>query len=76
MFLPFIVTSVEETTLGANQLLKDMKRLKWKVESNSVHHEMEDDDLQLSSESQSPRPTLITLNPMEIRTFIVEVKFQ
>ncbi|XP_049857125.1 lysosomal alpha-mannosidase-like isoform X1 [Schistocerca gregaria] len=72
VFAPFSIKSARETTLGANQWLSDSKRLKWRVESNDIHRDTysrhsssyyyDDDDL------------TITLNPMQIRTFIIEVK--
>ena len=35
LFSTFEVTSVEELTLGANQLLKDAKRLHWNVDGRA-----------------------------------------
>nr|CAD7203986.1 unnamed protein product [Timema douglasi] len=36
LFSPFTIVSARETTLGANQWLKDSDRLVWQVESNEV----------------------------------------
>lgn len=70
MFYPFTITSVLETTLGANLPLKDLKRLNWKSESNSVHSAPNFDH-----EPVPQNTTEVTLHPMEIRTFIVEVQY-
>lgn len=42
IFVPFMIESVKETTLGANQLLKENKRFQWKSEDIP----MEKDNLQ------------------------------
>ncbi|XP_022199948.2 lysosomal alpha-mannosidase isoform X2 [Nilaparvata lugens] len=65
LFSAFKIVSAQETVLGANLLLKDMQRLKWNSESNYI-------------KKQGPSQTLtdfnVTLKPMQIRTFIIEVQ--
>ena len=36
LFSTFTILSIEETTLGGNQWLKDMDRMKWEAETNDV----------------------------------------
>ncbi|XP_038060793.1 lysosomal alpha-mannosidase-like [Patiria miniata] len=69
LFEPFVITNLEEMTLSANEPLADEKRLQWNV-----------------TDSPSPTPPAVkpvpvppstltvSLNPMEIRTFIATVK--
>ncbi|XP_012271344.1 lysosomal alpha-mannosidase isoform X1 [Orussus abietinus] len=66
----FTVTSVHETTLGANQWLEDEQRLKWESEANDAYR----NDLNTNPQRVPEDGTTITLKPMEIRTFIVEIK--
>nr|CAD7590765.1 unnamed protein product [Timema genevievae] len=71
LFSPFTIVSARETTLGANQWLKDLDRLVWQVESNEVFETF----------SEKPKyqdnidPMTITLTPMQIRTFILDVDY-
>uniref|UniRef100_A0A1W7RA88 Alpha-mannosidase n=1 Tax=Hadrurus spadix TaxID=141984 RepID=A0A1W7RA88_9SCOR len=68
LFKAFQVTSFQEATLGANQNIGDVSQLRWSsVEKNSYPKYMK-----WSKSGQSPL-TNITLNPMEIRTFILTV---
>ncbi|RZF46632.1 hypothetical protein LSTR_LSTR014959 [Laodelphax striatellus] len=67
LFSAFKVVSAEETTLGANLLLKDLQRLKWKSQSNYI-------EKQGLSDQQTLTDFNVTLKPMQIRTFIVEVE--
>uniref|UniRef100_A0A1B6DE70 Alpha-mannosidase n=1 Tax=Clastoptera arizonana TaxID=38151 RepID=A0A1B6DE70_9HEMI len=69
IFSPFKIISVKEVTLGGNLLLKNMKRLKWmKGSSKKQRTKTIDDKVQKDNRN-------IKLSPMEIRSFIVEVKF-
>lgn len=63
------MTSLRETTLGANQWLEDNERLEWSIQ---------DDDADKAQMSKSQRETddlEITLTPMQIRTFIADVVY-
>ena len=69
LFSTFTITSIEETTLGGNQWLKDLDRMKWEAETNDV--------LQTQGTSTplveiGEGVTNVLLKPMEIRTFIVK----
>uniref|UniRef100_A0A1B6CDC3 Alpha-mannosidase n=1 Tax=Clastoptera arizonana TaxID=38151 RepID=A0A1B6CDC3_9HEMI len=68
IFKPFTILSIKETNLGSNQWIEDVTRLVWYKESN----EMKDYVRHYSSVYNLPE---ISLNPMEIRTFIIEVIF-
>jgi len=68
IFKPFSITWVRETTLGANQWLDEVSRLIWKKEDNRV-----DDNEEQVKPQDLPEITLI---PMAIKTFIIEVSFQ
>lgn len=87
VFRSFDVASIRETTLAANQWFEKAKRLMFTAETNnqSATFEAEYPD----GESDQGTPTVdsksaaapsdkftITLNPMEIRTFIVEMKWK
>ncbi|XP_031630105.1 lysosomal alpha-mannosidase-like [Contarinia nasturtii] len=71
VFQSLDVKSIRETTLSANQWLNEVKRLHFKANdenSNEVNLSMETFTSEASNDFQ------ITLNAMEIRTFIVELK--
>ncbi|CAD1474134.1 unnamed protein product, partial [Heterotrigona itama] len=70
LFATFTVVSIKETTLGGNQWIQDMNRLKWESETNDVF-QMED-NLSHSVEMEGSVINVL-LKPMEIRTFIVEI---
>ncbi|XP_048473752.1 lysosomal alpha-mannosidase [Rhincodon typus] len=67
LFSAFKITSVEEMSLGFNQRKQDVSRLSWKtrpgrrVKSVSSHKASSD--------------YVVVLNPMEIRTFRVHIKY-
>ncbi|XP_011309552.1 lysosomal alpha-mannosidase-like [Fopius arisanus] len=70
LFAYFTIKEVRETTLGANQWIEDMRRLKWVIQSNEVP-----DQLQESVTLPVNNGTIaILLNPMEIRTFIISIE--
>lgn len=66
LFAPFTVSSIRETTLGANQWLEDNTRLIWTDESG------------ISSTTRQPTDDIpnVVLEPMQIRTFIIEINRQ
>lgn len=101
LFTPFEITSIQETTLGANQWLKDNERLQFGTTgtleevvmdkySSFNESEMKNRRSWMDSlndlNSQKKRAVLIdvleddvndlviTLNPMQIRTFVIEIK--
>ncbi|XP_071865397.1 lysosomal alpha-mannosidase II isoform X2 [Bombus fervidus] len=70
LFTTFTIVSIKETTLGGNQWIDDVNRLKWESETNDV----------LKREEHFSHPVEIKegvinvlLQPFEIRTFIVEI---
>lgn len=84
MFHLFDIISIRETTLSANQWLEKVERLEFTAETdnksnisasqdklNEENPKMESNLYNLSKESFQ-----IILNPMEIRTFIVEMKWK
>ena len=58
----YTITSAEETMLGANQWALDSDRLVW------------DQSLSSSSVKQQKDETVITLDPMDIRTFVITIE--
>ncbi|RWS08571.1 lysosomal alpha-mannosidase-like protein [Dinothrombium tinctorium] len=70
LFTPFKITNAVEMTLSANQLLSSATRLKWKTKDDngliSSEHSFED-------HHGVNNELVITLYPMQIRTFIVDV---
>ncbi|XP_062846006.1 lysosomal alpha-mannosidase [Trichomycterus rosablanca] len=66
LFSTLKVVGASEMSLGANQWKEDMKRMQWNPSSDNLvkplHENMDD-----------PSPWEITLNPMEIRTFLLQV---
>jgi hypothetical protein len=73
LFKPFSIVRAQETTLGGNQWLSESHRFEWKSESNEVDSTLEDADSPLISEKDEDALT-ITLVPMQIRTFIVDIQ--
>ncbi|XP_045462132.1 lysosomal alpha-mannosidase isoform X1 [Harmonia axyridis] len=67
LFTPFEVTSIRETTLGANQWLSENSRLQFATED--VNFERNPRYIVVNAEDEFE----IRLNPMQIRTFIVDV---
>jgi lysosomal alpha-mannosidase len=64
LFTPFEITTVQETTLGANQWLEQNNRLQFSTKKNEKRATL----VQALDDYQ------ITLNPMQIRTFVIEFK--
>ncbi|XP_075216675.1 lysosomal alpha-mannosidase II isoform X3 [Lycorma delicatula] len=73
LFFPFNITSLRETNLGANLYVDELKRMQWKSESNSVYETRNNDFPGLFY--SLPSISSITLQPMQIRTFIIEVQY-
>ncbi|RXN26527.1 lysosomal alpha-mannosidase [Labeo rohita] len=65
LFSTLKVLGASEMSLGANQWKEDMNRLQWNPEKTSK-------PLPLSA--KDPSPGEVTLNPMEIRTFLLRVQ--
>lgn len=61
---------MEETTLGGNQWLADMNRMKWEIETNDILEKEENSSQPVKVEEQMIN---ILLKPMEIRTFVVKI---
>lgn len=74
------VASLRETTLSANQWLNEANRLQFKAEtvadeSNVIPVSEEySESNELEEENDDYTNFKITLNPMEIRTFVVKLK--
>lgn len=66
LFTPFEITGIQETVLGGNQWLKHNDRLEFGVEGvkgkRAVIVEAFNDDFKVS------------LSPMQIRTFVIDIK--
>lgn len=65
----FTIESIKETTLGANQLLSENKRMKWEPETNDI---MQNEESRQIVEIYDNIINIL-LKPMEIRTFILKV---
>jgi lysosomal alpha-mannosidase len=70
LFSVFDIVSAKETTLGGNRWLEKVKRMDWAVESNDIDLHQDYEVLRLDDDFN------VTLNPMQIRTFIVEVAYK
>lgn len=83
------MASIRETTLSANQWLDEAKRLNFTAKIENLHENRSSMDVlerdtilqshitgrHLSNRAmKDPNDLTITLNPMEIRTFIVELE--
>ncbi|XP_013367688.1 PREDICTED: lysosomal alpha-mannosidase isoform X1 [Chinchilla lanigera] len=66
LFSTFTIVHLQETTLAANQLRARASRLKWTPDTGPISH------------PTVPRldPASITLQPMEIRTFVASVQWK
>ncbi|XP_034939557.1 lysosomal alpha-mannosidase isoform X1 [Chelonus insularis] len=74
LFMNFDIIAVRETSLGGNQWIENMKRLKWQAESNEIEEEVENFSELTKSEDDIIN---VVMKPMEIRTFIItEYKFR
>lgn len=70
LFSAFSIQSIQETTLGANQLLSENNRLKWEPETNDIIPDKEGNIQPVEIHDDIIN---ILLKPMEIRTFILKV---
>ncbi|XP_075715232.1 lysosomal alpha-mannosidase [Rhinoderma darwinii] len=68
LFSTLSLSEVEEMTLSANLPKRKMNRMYWRAEGAS--------DLPNANNSSFLDPTNITLNPMEIRTFLATVQYR
>ncbi|KAB7502024.1 Lysosomal alpha-mannosidase [Armadillidium nasatum] len=67
------IKNIEELTLGANKLIKDNKRLKWKTRDEDVTFmERERNSYTLLTETTKNNPDIFTFSPMQIRTFVLK----
>ncbi|KAJ8675630.1 hypothetical protein QAD02_011416 [Eretmocerus hayati] len=66
----FNVQSVQETSLGVNQWINDVRRLKWYPETNEVPplDNYVTESLKVAGDS-----IIVRIKPMEIRTFVVKL---
>ncbi|XP_008550968.1 lysosomal alpha-mannosidase isoform X2 [Microplitis demolitor] len=71
LFANLEIVSVKETSLGGNQWIEDMNRLQWQTESNEVDDQPYDFTRVVKLEDGAIE---VTLNAMEIRTFILYIK--
>lgn len=65
LFKDFTVTKVTEMNLSANQQLKDKKMWDWNTNETQFH---------AYEYAKSQSKWKITLSPMQIRTYLVEIK--
>lgn len=88
LFLPFRILYYRETSLSANQYLNETERLKWSYVGQELNMENIQERSNATSDVMSNEVTeettqnipaddgmSITLGPMDIRTFIVKVKY-
>ncbi|XP_076427994.1 lysosomal alpha-mannosidase isoform X2 [Peromyscus maniculatus bairdii] len=66
LFQAFTITDLQETTLAANQPLSRASRLKWITDTGPTSYPA----------PSKLDPTSVTLQPMEIRTFVARVQWQ
>ncbi|XP_076428082.1 lysosomal alpha-mannosidase-like isoform X2 [Peromyscus maniculatus bairdii] len=66
LFQVFTITDLQETTLAANQPLSRASRLKWITNTGPTSYPA----------PSKLDPTSVTLQPMEIRTFVARVQWQ
>lgn len=66
LFKTFTINYLQETTLAANQPLSRVSRLKWMTDTGPISYPA----------PSRLDPTSITLQPMEIRTFLASVQWQ
>uniref|UniRef100_A0A8C4Q1D9 Alpha-mannosidase n=2 Tax=Eptatretus burgeri TaxID=7764 RepID=A0A8C4Q1D9_EPTBU len=69
MFSTLDVESFKEMTLGANLRLKDLHRLSWDTVERENEHRSK-----AMQEPTDPSDMMVTLQPMQIRTFLVRTK--
>ena len=67
LFTSFSISSIEEVTLGANLNINKLNRLKWNVQQDNSIPETG------SRPVSGSQDLIITLTPMQIRTFILDI---
>ncbi|KAM6216779.1 LOW QUALITY PROTEIN: lysosomal alpha-mannosidase-like [Rhynchocyon petersi] len=76
MFSTFVITRLEETTLAANQPRDTASRLQWTTSTAGAPDPALPPPASSSSFSSSLDLAAITLQPMEIRTFLASVRWK
>ncbi|XP_043267242.1 lysosomal alpha-mannosidase isoform X1 [Venturia canescens] len=71
LFAPFTLLSIHETTLGGNQWIEDVNKLKWYPESNDIDRGFFGN--YTSPLSVNDFEINVVMKPMEIRTFVIKV---
>jgi len=80
LFTSFEIISLNETTLGANQLLEENSRLKWNVGDclpgldDCINNHVPKIKAN-KRDRRALKDLLVTLSPMQIRTFLAKVNF-
>lgn len=68
LFTDFIITQVEEMSLGANQLKSEVNRLKWKAEGDQINEDT------LPIKKTTDNAFEVHLSPMQIKTFLITIE--
>ncbi|XP_039626448.1 lysosomal alpha-mannosidase [Polypterus senegalus] len=71
LFSWFQIESLDELSLSANQRLSEMKRLAWRIEDAYSYNLKKKWTYDMGED-----PPVITLQPMEIRTFLIRIQFK
>ena len=71
MLAGYTITSAEETTLSANQWIADASRFEWLTDKDLTEYR---DDRTGNRFQEAVGRILVTLNPMDIKTFVIEVQ--
>ncbi|XP_076655119.1 lysosomal alpha-mannosidase II isoform X1 [Halictus rubicundus] len=61
------ILTCRETTLGANEWVENVKRMQWRAKSNEIVEKLKND-------TPNPIDYFVTLNPMEIKTFLITLE--
>ena len=77
LFSHFTITNLTELTLGANERIENVHRLKWNLEEEvgDPFKEEVGDSFKPMRSRKDPDKWTIVLNPMEIRTFQLNVSY-
>lgn len=68
LFPGFTVSSMNETTLGGNQWIEDSNRLVWNKAGQKM---VGDEEMDNRSDHEPAAASAVSLQPMQIRTYIV-----
>ncbi|XP_052778477.1 lysosomal alpha-mannosidase-like [Mya arenaria] len=74
LFVTFNIASIEELTLGANLAIADLQRLSWNTVDGDLVTDKNNNVYKVENRQKLKGSLDITLNPMEIRTFQVNLK--